>query len=150
MKKNIILAIASIGGIGFFPWASGTVASAATILPYFWLRNNLSIYIVVTILVIVIGVWISSRAEEILESKDPHAIVIDEVAGYLIAAIALPNHWFYPIAAFFIFRFFDVIKPMFINRLQSLPGGWGVMLDDVLAGIYTNIILQIVNYFYKF
>lgn len=148
--KWIILAIASIGGAGYFPIASGTLASALAIFPYYVLREHALLYIIVTVAVTGIGVWVSSESEKILKEKDSHKIVIDEVAGYLIAAAFLPHHWFYPIAAFFLFRLFDIWKPNPIRKLQDLPGGWGVMIDDVLAGLYANLILQAMRFILPF
>lgn len=142
LKRLIVLAITTIGGIGFFPFASGTVASAAAMLPYFWLRDDLLSYGLVTFGIMLIGIWLSGQAETYLGETDPHPVVIDEVAGYLVAAAYLPHHWFYPLAAFILFRLFDIWKPKPINQLQSLPGGWGIMLDDILAGLYANLILQ--------
>lgn len=143
IKKFFILALATIGGVGFFPFASGTVASVVAILPYYALRQHLMWYVPVLLVITFIGIWVSGEAETYLNEKDPHPVVIDEVAGYLVAAMFLPFHWFYPLAAFFLFRLFDVWKPTPINQLQDLPKGWGIMVDDLLAGLYANIILQI-------
>ncbi len=148
--KAFILLIATVGGAGYFPLASGTLASGLAVLPYFLLRDHTGLYIGITIALFAIGVWSSHRAERLLQLKDPHAVVIDEVTGYLIAAAFLPHHWFYPLAAFFLFRLFDIWKPFPIDRSQNLPGGWGIMVDDVLAGIYANLILQAGRYFLPF
>jgi phosphatidylglycerophosphatase A len=148
--KILILLIATVGGAGYFPLASGTLASGLAVLPYFLLRGHTGLYIGITIALFAIGVWSSRQAEQLLKQTDPHAVVIDEVTGYLIAVACLPHHWFYPLAAFFLFRLFDIWKPFPINRSQNLPGGWGIMVDDVLAGIYTNLILQAGRYFLPF
>lgn len=141
--RFFILGIASLGGAGYFPWASGTVASALTIPVYFWLRPYPGWYTAVTLLCCVVGVWSAGAAERLLGEKDPHKVVINEMAGYLIAAAFLPFHWFYPVAAFFIFRALDVWKPFPARVSQQLPGGWGIMIDDIIVALYTNGLLQL-------
>ncbi len=147
MKRRLALILATVGGAGFFPIASGTFASALAIPLYYLLRNSNTWYVAVTILCCVVGVWAANEAEAHLGEKDPHAVVIDEVAGYLISAAFLPMHVFYPIAAFFLFRLFDIWKPFPARQSQDLPGGWGIMVDDVIAGIYANLILQLCRLF---
>jgi len=141
--KYFHLVIASVFGAGYFPVASGTFASLLAVWLYYYIRGNGLIYIGVIIIGFLLGVWTAGAVERILQEKDSHKIVIDEVIGYFIAVAFLPFHWFYPVAAFFLFRLFDIWKPLWIRRSQNLPAGWGVMLDDVWAGIFTNIILQI-------
>ncbi|MBN1594749.1 phosphatidylglycerophosphatase A [candidate division FCPU426 bacterium] len=143
MKRMFALASASVLGVGYFPWASGTLATGWALLPYFACRDNALVYILVILGGGVLGVWSAGEAERILREKDSHRIVIDEVIGYLLAMAFLPAHWFYPLAGFFLFRLFDIWKPLWIRKSQELPGGWGVMLDDVLAGVCTNILLRI-------
>ncbi len=142
IKRYFVLALATCAGAGFFPWASGTLASLLAMVPYYFLRSHPLWYGLTTVAVIVVGVAVSGPAEHYLHEKDPHPVVIDEVAGYLIAAAFLPVHWIYPVAAFFLFRLFDVWKPYLIGKSQNLPGGWGIMTDDILAGIVSNLILQ--------
>jgi len=76
--------------------------------------------------------------------KDSSKIVIDEVAGMSASLLFVPVRWKYVITAFILFRFFDIVKPLYIRGLEKFPRGWGVMADDLLAGLYTNIIMQIV------
>lgn len=91
-----------------------------------------------------IGIFSSSSAEKILNEKDSKKIVIDEFIGFYVSVFYLPHTFGYILAAFLLFRFFDILKPLFINRLEiRLHDGLGVMADDIAAGIYTNIILQI-------
>jgi phosphatidylglycerophosphatase A len=100
----------------------------------------------ITAFIIFAGVWSSGRVEPIW-GKDPSRVVIDEVAGMCISLLFLPADVRYLLCAFILFRFFDILKPLFIRTLESLPGGWGIMMDDVLAGFYTNILLQAVVWF---
>jgi phosphatidylglycerophosphatase A len=74
--------------------------------------------------------------------KDNYRIVIDEVAGMSLSLCFVPVAWPYVLAAFVLFRLFDITKPFFIRRMEGLPGGWGVMMDDMLAGLYANLLLQ--------
>lgn len=144
-KKGIALFIAEGAYSGRFPFAPGTAGSLVAVLLYLLLKRlPLAGYLVVCLLVTGIAIWASDEAEKALGEKDPHRVVIDEIAGYLISMILLPSTWGYIIGAFLLFRIFDVIKPYPLHRLQSLPGGWGIVVDDVGAGIYTNIVLQIV------
>jgi phosphatidylglycerophosphatase A len=86
-------------------------------------------------------VWSGNKVEPIW-GKDHSRVVIDEVAGLFVSVLFVPATLQYLIAGFILFRFFDIAKPLFIRRLEALPGGWGVMADDLLAGVYANIILH--------
>lgn len=95
----------------------------------------------------VLGVWSSHRAEQAL-GKDSGHIVIDEFCGYLISVLFVPKSIYYLIAAFILFRIFDIFKPPPIRKVEkAVPGGAGIMLDDVLAGIYANLCIQLWVYF---
>jgi len=148
--RRFHLLVASVCGAGYFPVASGTFASALALVPYFWLRDRPWAYAAVVAALCVLGVWTSGQAERILQEKDSHKIVIDEVAGMLVAAAGLPVHWFYPFAAFVLFRIFDVWKPFPAQQAQALPGDWGVMTDDLIAAVYANVILQGLRLFLPF
>ncbi|HEY5325619.1 MAG TPA: phosphatidylglycerophosphatase A, partial [Mucilaginibacter sp.] len=101
------------------------------------------------VLITFIGVWSSSVVEPIW-GKDPARVVIDEVAGMCISLLFLPVNIKYVLCALILFRFFDIVKPLYIRKLELLPAGWGIMMDDVLAGFYTNILLQAVVWFNLF
>lgn len=87
--------------------------------------------------VTLIGIWAATEAEQLLDEKDASCIVIDEIAGILVASIALPVAWLPLIVAFALFRLFDIIKPL--PQLEAFPGGWGVMLDDLFAGLLAQL-----------
>lgn len=93
--------------------------------------------------IVMLGVMSADRVEEIW-GKDHQRVVIDEVAGMCITLLFVPLKWQYTLIGLVLFRFFDILKPFYIRKLEALPGGWGVMADDVLAGIYANVILQLV------
>jgi phosphatidylglycerophosphatase A len=90
-----------------------------------------------------LGVAAASRIERAAGRKDPSIVVIDEVVGMLVALWALPFQAGEALAAFLCFRLFDIVKPYPIRRLERQPGGWGIMLDDVLAGLYANAVIRL-------
>ena len=94
-----------------------------------------------------LGIWVAGRAEETLKIIDPRPIVIDEIVGMWISLLLLPNRIIYFLAAFILFRLFDVIKPFPARQAEYLRAGWGIMLDDVVAGLYTNALLHGVQAF---
>jgi phosphatidylglycerophosphatase A len=93
----------------------------------------------------VLGIWAAGREEAYLGRLDPGCLVVDEVAGMLVALVGLPVHLGWVLAAFFLFRVFDIWKPYPIDHLQRLPGGFGVVADDLLAGLYANLGLQLLR-----
>ncbi len=89
------------------------------------------------------GVAASGKTEKDLKVKDPSCVVIDEVLGMGVSLLWVPREWPYIVMAVILFRIFDIWKPYPIQRLEKLPGGWGIMLDDLLGGIYANVWVQI-------
>ncbi len=144
MKKNLILLFASGFGLGLIPKAPGTFGTLLGLILAVIFPNN--IYLLVGIGVI--GVWLSHEAEKVLEEHDSPKIVIDEVAGFLIAAYNW--HGFYLIMAFILFRILDVFKPDPIRQLQKLPGGIGIMADDLAAGLLTNLAIRLATRIFPF
>ena len=139
--------IASVFGIGFIK-GGGSIAAAVTVLVWYGLQaNGIShIYLLpVTILITVLGVWVSNKVEADW-GKDSSKVVIDEVAGMCISLLFVPPTIVNLLIGFVLFRFFDIVKPLLIRKAEALPGGWGVMADDVLAGVYANILLQLIVY----
>ncbi|MBI4309657.1 MAG: phosphatidylglycerophosphatase A [Candidatus Omnitrophica bacterium] len=134
--------IATFFGTGYFPAAPGTAATAAGAALAFLLKDGL-VYYAAAAVIFSLGTMASGIVEKDLKQKDPGIVVIDEVAGVLIAFMGIPMSWPVVICGFFLFRAFDMFKIYPINRLEALPGGWGIMLDDVMAGLYTNIVLSI-------
>jgi len=126
---------------GFFPFAPATFATAV-FLGLYWLvpGGTWLAHWAVLIATAVVSVP-SSAAMEGRYGKDPHCVVIDEVVGIQIALVGAAPTVPGLVAAFFLFRLFDVWKPVPIDRLQALPGGWGIVADDAVAGLYTRIVL---------
>ena len=139
--------IATSLGIGYVGKGGGTVAAVFTcICWYFWHELSMPGHWMtggLTLFITIIGV-ISSDAVEPFWGKDDKKVVVDEVAGMCISLLFLPASGVYIVTGLVLFRFFDIVKPLYIRKAEKLPGGWGVMLDDVLAGICANILLQIV------
>jgi len=143
IRSFVMKQIATVGGIGFFPFASGTVGTVPAALLVWLVPLPVPVYLALTLAVTVLGIIASSEVEAVMGKKDPGCIVVDEFAGYLVAMAFLPPTTGYVIAAFFLFRAFDVIKPPPINGLQKLKGGFGVVVDDLAAGLATNIVLHL-------
>ncbi|RLB10695.1 MAG: phosphatidylglycerophosphatase A [Deltaproteobacteria bacterium] len=137
-KRNVIIFVATWCGCGFIPFASGTFGSLATI-PMIMILKDTSIIIkmAVLLLIILMGVIASEKARHIFGDNDPKMVVIDEVAGMLIAGLFLPFKWEYIVPAFIIFRFLDIVKPFPIRNMEDMKGGIGIMADDIVAGAMT-------------
>jgi len=142
--KTMSRLISTFFGAGYFPFAPGTFASLETTLIYAFAGRRLPAvpYILVLAALFLIGTVSADSYARVLKEKDPRPIVIDEVVGQGLALLACPPLWEWIAGGFILFRLFDVLKPWPIRRLERLPGGWGIMADDVLAGIFSALILQ--------
>jgi phosphatidylglycerophosphatase A len=149
---NFLARIISTGlGVGYSPLAPGTMG-ALLILIVFWICPEMSSLqlLLVIIGLTVIGIYTATVTEREMQSKvgqdrgrDPGIIVIDEIIGMLIALFALPKTSRFMIIAFILFRIFDIMKPYPARRMEKLPAGWGIVMDDIIAGIYANLAIQI-------
>lgn len=140
---------ASVSGIGYLK-GGGTYAALLTAVAWYCMQHDSSaphvlLQLIVTVMITALGIWNGNIVEKDW-GKDSSRVVIDEVAGMCIALVAIPVTIPYMIAGLGLFRFFDIAKPLYIRRMEKLPGGWGVMADDILAGVYANILLQIMVY----
>jgi len=140
---RLALLISTVGGVGHAPLAPGTVASALTALALGVLSPSRLALVVFLLAVILVGTWAAQEAERSLGGKDPGAIVVDEVAGMALAVLTVPLTPAVLIAGFVLFRVFDIVKPYPANALQRLPGGVGVMIDDLVAGLYALLLLLV-------
>jgi phosphatidylglycerophosphatase A len=151
-KDLLALAIATVG-VGYLPLAPGTFGSLVSVAIFLVLSRitsgtSLIVAVVVAIVVVTVaGIWAGTRTEALAGRKDPGKVVVDEVAGQLIATLPLTlfTHWsiWAVIVSFILFRFFDIVKPYPANRLQDLEGGLGIMCDDLVAGVYAAVIVSI-------
>lgn len=141
--------LATWGGSGYSPFASGTAGTLAAIPFYICLAGlSLPLYLFTLAAFFFLACWVSGKAEVIFQEKDSGKIVIDEVVGYLVTMIAIPFDWRYIVAGFFLFRFFDIVKPPPAGWFdRNLKNGYGVVLDDVAAGVYAWLCLLVVARF---
>lgn len=132
------LALATAGYLGFAPVAPGTVGAAAAVPLWAVLRWTGALWIepVVILALVVAGAWSARVAERELGLEDPGPVVIDEVVGMLVTLVWMPLTWPVALVGFLAFRFFDIVKPYPAGRLEHIGGGWGVIADDVAAGVY--------------
>ena len=134
-------------GIGYTPKGGGTLAAGVCCIAW-WLawkggRDLWWAEALVTLALIAVGIYSAGRVEPYW-GKDNYRVVIDEAAGMCLSLCFVPVRWPYLLTGLVLFRLFDIGKPLYIRRMEQLRGGWGVMMDDVLAGVYTNLLLQIV------
>lgn len=143
--NHLALFVATFGYVGFFPIAPGTAGSLAALALFAFVRwvNMPAFELGTLVLVLVAGIWSANGAERALGRKDPGPVVIDEVLGMLITLALLPVSLVGVLVGFLLFRLFDVVKPYPAGRLEHLPGGYGIMLDDAMAGVYSHVVLRL-------
>ena len=138
--------IASVFGIGYIK-GGGTIAAIVTCVILYllwqqaWFANPLYL-LVITILITILGIYTGNVVEPTW-GKDSSRVVIDEVAGMLVTMLFIPANLYFLLGGLVLFRFFDILKPLYIRRMEAFKGGKGVMMDDILAGIYSNLLLQV-------
>ncbi|GAB4169146.1 MAG: phosphatidylglycerophosphatase A [Calditrichia bacterium] len=145
--KYIIYFVATVAGAGYSPVAPGTMGALVAIMLAFFLQIPLWGIIAGIIGLTIIGTWASYSIEKNSGEEDPGLIVIDEFVGQWISIILVPVQWKYYIVAFLLFRVFDIAKPWPIRQSQYVGKGVGVMLDDILAGIYALVVIHIAIWF---
>jgi phosphatidylglycerophosphatase A len=143
---KIVLFFSSVCGIGYIKYASGTFASAAAAVMWIFVPSDIKTQAVFIAVACIVSVIVSSIAEKHYDNTDDSRIVIDELCGMWIAMFCLPKTFLFFLSAFLLFRLFDIKKPLFINKLQNLRGGLGVTADDIAAGVFANIILQVLYF----
>ena len=137
------LVLASWFGVGLLPGAPGTFGTAAAIPLVFLLDHLGGIWEGVALVgIAALAVWSSHRVRNLVGQEDPPPVVVDEVTGFLVATLFVPFTWFTLGLCFVLFRFFDIAKPFPIKRLEKLRGGWGIVADDVMAGLYTWAVVR--------
>jgi phosphatidylglycerophosphatase A len=142
--RHFILLLATGLGVGHSPIAPGTLGTLLAIPIYYFLSEMSSpLYELTLITFFFLSSWISGRAQQYFGKKDDQRIVIDEMMGFLVAMLWVPKTPLFTLVGFILFRFFDILKPFPIRRFEKVRGGFGVVLDDIMAGIYANIILHV-------
>lgn len=149
MRPGPAVWVATCGGAGYFPVAPGTAGSlvglglvvVAALLPFGRWEYS-AVLGAATCAAFALGVWAAGQAEKFFGRVDPGQVVIDEVVGQMIAFLAKPpGGWPWLVAGFILFRAFDIMKPFPARQAERAPGGWGIMLDDVVAGLYSLLVL---------
>jgi len=142
---RLAVLLATVGGLGYAPVAPGTFGSAAGVGIYLLTRGwPLGWQLALLVSIIVVGVWASTEAARHFAREDPGPVVIDEVAGQLVTYIGIAHAagWIGILVGFLIFRLLDIVKPWPANRFERLPGGAGIMADDIMAGVYGNLLMR--------
>lgn len=142
LVDTVALALATALGVGYVPFASGTFGSAVGLVLWWSLPSSAATQAIAIAVLFVAGSWSGSVAERRFGTTDPAQVVVDEVMGMLITLFLNPVGWPGALGAFLLFRIADIIKPYPANRLESLPGGIGVMADDAMAAVYANLALR--------
>lgn len=147
--KNPFVFFASGFGAGCAPIAPGTIGTIVAMPFVFFMQMfGIEVFIVITLLACALGIWICGAAADQLQTHDHPGIVMDEIAGYFVTMIAAPPGWIWLALGFVLFRLFDILKPWPICLLdKKVNGGLGIMLDDILAGVFAMLILQLVVYY---
>ncbi len=145
---SIARLISSVGYVGRVPLAPGTVGSFAAFCAWYIISPKIKtpLFIFLTLIIFFIGVYVSKIIEKELAVHDPGEIVIDEWVGQWIALWFIELSLFWGLITFCIFRIFDIWKPWPVNKMDLISNGWGVMLDDVVASIYTILFIQIIRF----
>jgi len=147
--KDPVVFVAMGLGSGLSPKAPGTAGTLLAVpLVYFLQQQTLVVYVLVTLFVLLTGSWVCGYAAKKLRVHDHSGIVYDEVAGFLITMFMAPAGWFWMLAGFILFRFFDAVKPWPISWLdKNVHGGFGIMFDDVIAGVFSLLCLLLLQEF---
>ncbi len=143
--KRLAILLATFGYVGYFPIAPGTVGSAAGLLLFALVRwtGSPGVEAAVAAALCAAGVWAGSAAEQHYGREDPGYVVVDEVVGMLVTLLFIPATVSVIVVGFLLFRLFDILKPPPARQLERLHGGFGIMFDDVCAGLYGNVVLRL-------
>jgi phosphatidylglycerophosphatase A len=146
MRDRLVKTIATLFGIGYLPIMSGTFASLAGLLVYLLIKDDRFFYPAFTVVCIILGFAVCGRAEAQFKRKDPGEVVIDEFCGMLIVFMWIPYNLVNVAFGFVVFRLIDILKPYPLKRIERIGKGAGIMLDDIAAAVFTNVLLHILNY----
>jgi phosphatidylglycerophosphatase A len=133
--------LSTLFGVGYLPLLGGTCASLLGVFIFLVFKSNF-VFFIFTLVVVVLSFPLTSWGEKFFKEKDCQKIVIDDLCGMLLSLVFIPKEVGFIISAFIIFRFFDFFKVYPANKIEHLKGGWGIVGDDLIAGLYTNVVLQ--------
>ena len=144
LKPNkILLLIGTSLFVGYIPFGPGTFTSVLAIPFVILLAQNSLVYILTTIVLTIIGIISAQHLGKVWQRKDDGRITIDEFVGIFVTFLLIKLNWYIILIGFILFRFFDIVKPLFIRHTEKVQGGFGVMFDDILSGIYANLFLRL-------
>ncbi len=147
--KSLSKIIATFFGVGYFPVAPGTLTSLIVVLLYKFYLHSLSwpFYLLLLFLLFSVGIFTSTRYSLEIKKHDPQRIVIDEAFGQLLVLFQIGKSWgtgwLSLLSCFLLFRIFDIIKPFPIKKVEKLPKGWGIVMDDLVAAVYAGVIINL-------
>ena len=144
MKKLYIL-LGTVGGVGYAPVLPGTLGTMVGVAVYVLFSRFFSqtvSYIIMLAVFLVGGIWVSTRCNQYFEGGDNPSIVMDELVGFLITMLFVPFTFRFILLGFVLFRVIDITKPFKIGKIERISGGWGIMADDIAAGVLANLIIQ--------
>ncbi len=149
MTNRLITALTSFFYLGYSPFAPGSCGTIGALPLYYVMSRSLTDlqYLLLVVVLSVLCIFLSFKAIKIYKNNDPKEVVLDEVVGYLVAMALIEPTAVNIITGFVLFRAFDIVKPFPVNWLERLKGGYGIVMDDIAAGVYTNLILICINYF---
>jgi phosphatidylglycerophosphatase A len=147
--QKLIKIIASSLGLGYIPWFPGTWTSLVVIIVFWFWNPQGNVWTIFTLVAILVAMMVANSAEKYFHNKDDQKITIDEVAGMAIALLFIPHNAWLIILAFILFRIFDISKIFPLRKIEKQPGAWGLVGDDVVAGIYTHLIMYFIIYLIK-
>ncbi len=150
LSKTLSRFLATVGFIGYVPFAPGTAGSLVATLAFMLMPTYLPPvpFTLASIAFFLLAVWAADRHAS-ADNPDPSEVVIDEVMGMIVAIAFLPLTPFVLLASFALFRLFDIAKPFPVRQFEKLHGGWGIVMDDVMAGVYANVVLRAGMYFFE-
>jgi phosphatidylglycerophosphatase A len=150
LKERAILLAAAGAGAGYIPGAPGTMGTLVAVPLSVGLNElaerHLSISVLILAASLPLSIWLAGKGAAIVKQKDPQIIVIDEIVGFLITNFSAPARPVVLLSSFVLFRLFDIIKPFPANRFERLPGGAGIVMDDVMAGVYAFLGVRLLLY----
>lgn len=148
--RRLILLLATGLGSGYFPKAPGTAGSCVGILFYLLIHTlSPTAYAVTVVTFLFVAAWLATEAEKVFGTRDPQVVVIDEIAGVLVAMAFLPFSGPTVVTAFLLFRLLDIWKPFPCRWIERrAPAGWGIVGDDLVAGVYANLLLRLLGQFF--
>jgi phosphatidylglycerophosphatase A len=143
LRRRFARAVATLFYIGFSPFFPGTLASLVALALVFIIPSRVSLYSLTALGILLVSLWATQVYATEKDEEDPQEIVVDELVGILVTFFSLPKSAFVILTGFVLFRFFDIFKPFPVRQIERCPKPWGIVADDVMAGVYANLTLRL-------